>query len=360
MEVQAVVSIETLKPLLPIGAMSESRLAELVKVCYVERVSRTLDPFRVRPISRSTVYLLKGELALTTREGAATLIVGGTDEARHPIGRKVPFESARAITDIELVRFDDELVDIMMTWDQLDEVEKSGPAQSADGASADDLAQWRLMTGVFSLKNLQNGALSQLPREHLGALLRRFSRVTVRRGESLVREGSEADFYYVIEDGRAQVSRRVGGVEMNIAQLKGGDTFGEESMLGNGRRNATVTMLTDGSLLRLTKADFHKYLMQPLLVRVDAANAQRRVAKGGQWIDVRYPSEYQYDRLPGALNIPLGEVRNALKVLDPTREYVVYCQTGRRSSAAAFILMQRGIKAAVLEGGLGALMPERV
>lgn len=358
MLVHDVVNIQTLKPLLPIGAMSDTRLGELVKVCYVEHVSRTLDPFRVRPINRSTVYLLKGELALTTREGAALVIVGGTDEARHPIGRKAPFESARAITDLELIRFDDELVDIMMTWDQLDEAGKSG-GEPGRGDAVDDISEWRLMTGVFSLKNLQAGGLSQLPREHVGALLKRFARVNVRRGEQVVREGSEADFYYVIEDGRAQVSRRVGGVEMQIAQLKGGDTFGEESLLGDGRRNATVVMLSDGSLLRLTKADFHKYLMQPLLVRVDASSAMERVANGGQWIDVRYPSEYQYDRLPGALNIPLGEVRHALKVLDPKREYVVYCQTGRRSSAAAFLLAQRGIKAAVLEGGLSALVAER-
>ncbi len=354
-----VVSIETLRRLLPIGAMSDTRLAELVKVCYVERIRGTLDPFQLRPISRSTVYLLKGELALTSKEGTALVIVGGTDEARHPIGRKTPFASARAITDLELVRFDDELVDIMMTWDQLDEVGRTG-GDRVRGEAIDDISEWRLMTGVFSLKNLKAGGLSQLPREHVAALLKRFQRVAVRRGEQVVREGSDADFYYVIEDGRAQVSRRVGGVDMHIAQLKGGDTFGEESLLGDGRRNATVTMLADGSLLRLTKNDFHKYLMQPLLVRVNADAALERVANGAQWIDVRYPSEYQYDRLSGALNIPLGEVRHALKVLDPAREYVVYCQTGRRSSAAAFLLAQRGIKAAVLDGGLGVLATAKI
>jgi rhodanese-related sulfurtransferase len=80
--------------------------------------------------------------------------------------------------------------------------------------------------------------------------------------------------------------------------------------------------------------------------------ARSKVAAGGQWIDTRYPSEYQYDKLPGAINIPLSEVRNAVKVLDRNREYVLYCQSGRRSSAAAFLLAQRGFRAFVLEGGL--------
>ena len=80
--------------------------------------------------------------------------------------------------------------------------------------------------------------------------------------------------------------------------------------------------------------------------------ARGKIGAGGQWVDVRYPSEYQYEKLPGAINIPLSEVRNAVKVLDKGREYVLYCQTGRRSSAAAFLLAQRGFRAYVLDGGL--------
>ena len=82
------------------------------------------------------------------------------------------------------------------------------------------------------------------------------------------------------------------------------------------------------------------------------AEAEARVAAGATWIDVRYTSEYQHNRLPGALNVPLAEIRNAIGVLDRSREYVVYCQSGRRSSAAAFLLSQHGYTAAWLEGGL--------
>jgi rhodanese-related sulfurtransferase len=75
---------------------------------------------------------------------------------------------------------------------------------------------------------------------------------------------------------------------------------------------------------------------------------------------VRYPSEYRNDRLPGAVNVPLNEIRNAIGVLEREREYIVYCQSGRRSSAAAFLLSQRGYRACWLEGGLKAgALPER-
>ena len=39
-------------------------------------------------------------------------------------------------------------------------------------------------------------------------------------------------------------------------------------------------------------------------------------------------------------------------VLDRSKEYVAYCQSGRRSAAAAFLFAQRGFKVWVLEGGL--------
>ena len=79
-----------------------------------------------------------------------------------------------------------------------------------------------------------------------------------------------------------------------------------------------------------------------------------RAARGAVWLDVRYPSEDRFDRLPGAVNVPLNEVRNSFPVLEPSREYIVYCQSGRRSSAAAFLFAQRGFKVSLLAGGLWA------
>ena len=45
-------------------------------------------------------------------------------------------------------------------------------------------------------------------------------------------------------------------------------------------------------------------------------------------------------------------IRLKLKTLDPKITYVVCCDTGRRSSAGAFILNERGFQTVVLKGGL--------
>jgi rhodanese-related sulfurtransferase len=76
------------------------------------------------------------------------------------------------------------------------------------------------------------------------------------------------------------------------------------------------------------------------------------VARGGKWLDVRLPSEHQNLCIDDSLNIPLYFIRLKLSTLDRNTPYVVYCDTGRRSSAAAYILVERGFDAYVLKGGL--------
>jgi len=67
---------------------------------------------------------------------------------------------------------------------------------------------------------------------------------------------------------------------------------------------------------------------------------------------VRLPSEFEHCHFEHAINVPLYFVRLKLKTLDPSVPYVVCCDNGRRSSAAAYILSERGFDASVLTGGI--------
>ena len=344
-------SVEALKHLDPLSSLSDMRLQELAGLCFIESVSRSLDPFRLRSIAGQSVYLVRGELALAYRQGMPEVIVGGSAEARCPLGKRRVFISAKAVTGVQLIRIDDDLLDVMLTWDQLAAQEHVGAQQpSAERPSSG--ANWGVMSGLFGINNLRFGAFSQLPPAHIDGLLRRFERIEAKKGEVIIREGAEGDYYYLVESGRCQVERMVGGVNMTLAELKSGDTFGEEALVSEAKRNATVTMKTDGTLLRLSKQDFNALLREPLLRRINMEQARQKVLGGAEWIDVRYMSEYQYDKLPGAVNIPLSEIRNAFGALDINKEYVIYCQSGRRSSAAAFLLAQRGYNIYLLDGGL--------
>jgi CRP-like cAMP-binding protein len=325
---------EQLASLAPLAGLSRIRLAELADMAAVERAARGTDPLQGHERARS-VFLLQGELLIAFEGGGTSVVVGGTGEGCYAVNRhKQRVLRSKAITDVDLLALDDEMLDTLATWDE---------AVRGDA---------RFVSGAFSLSSLRHGALAELPPAHVEELLKRFERINVARGDAVIREGDEGDFYYVVAAGRFHVERVVGGAKVVLAELKSGDAFGEEALVSEAKRNASVTALTDGELLRVGRKDFNHLLREPLLRRLDFSQAAQKVRAGAIWLDVRYPSEYQYDKLPGAINVPLAEVRNMFAVLDRSREYVAYCQSGRRSAAAAFLLAQRGFRVWLLEGGL--------
>ncbi|KAF1081502.1 MAG: CoA-disulfide reductase / Disulfide bond regulator [Candidatus Rifleibacterium amylolyticum] len=68
-------------------------------------------------------------------------------------------------------------------------------------------------------------------------------------------------------------------------------------------------------------------------------------------LDVRTLEEVQAGMIPGAVHIPLHELRQKISELSPDREYMVYCQAGLRGYLAYRILKQRGFRASNLDGG---------
>lgn len=343
------VSVDLLARLQPLMSLGSEGLRELLPLCRTNVFPRASDPFDgTNDWTGHVVYLVRGQLLVSVADGASRVLVGGHDLADAPVARggKTPLKS-KAITDVELLSLEEDSLDIVVTWNQL-----ATPSESSPGSA--DQTDWRMMSGMFALDNLTVGAFASLPPANIQTLLDKFKRVSAKRGQTIIKQGDPGDYYYLLESGRCKVSRLVAGSPVQLAELKEGNAFGEEALVADTVRNATVTMTTDGMLLRLSKQDFNQLLLAPLLLKVNGEEAARRVAAGAKWIDVRFPAEYQSDGYPGAINIPLNDIRQASAALDPTVEYIVYCQTGRRSSAAAFLLSQRGFHAALLDGGMRA------
>ena len=81
----------------------------------------------------------------------------------------------------------------------------------------------------------------------------------------LIREGDAAEYFYVIKDGAASVSKQLDGTESVVAYLVRGDCFGEDALLSNSTRNATVKMMQDSRLMRLSKRAFEEVLKPPVV-----------------------------------------------------------------------------------------------
>ncbi|MDF7800973.1 FAD-dependent oxidoreductase [Pontiellaceae bacterium B1224] len=73
-------------------------------------------------------------------------------------------------------------------------------------------------------------------------------------------------------------------------------------------------------------------------------------------LDVRDPEEVESGTIPGAKNIPLGQLREKLADLSKDREYLIFCQVGLRGYLACRILNQNGFKCRNLTGGYKTYM----
>ncbi len=77
-----------------------------------------------------------------------------------------------------------------------------------------------------------------------------------------------------------------------------------------------------------------------------------------QWLDVRDPDEWSSGCLANAIRIPLGELRERLAELDPSRPVVTVCGVGQRSYFATRVLCQHGFsQVATLSGGMTLQRP---
>ncbi len=355
----AIADSSLLEHLEPIARLSAGRRKELAALCFIERVNQDIDPMRMNMAKAAqSMYLVKGDLGLRYDDGRKVRLRGGTQVTKHPVNADAKIKDTIALTDIEILRIDMDLLDIMMTWDQLSNIDSPAKiAQPIVNAKATrSVGDWMNETGVFSAFNLQNGIFSRLPAANVEQMFKRMTSMTVTAGQAIIQQGGAGDYYYLIQSGCAQVTRIVNASQpaLILAELNDGSAFGEEALVSDNKRNATVTMKTDGELLRLNKKDFIELLKEPLINQVSRAEAEAKVANGAVWADVRLPSEFSFDHIQGAINIPLNQIRKLASELDKNRAYVLHCQTGRRSLAAAFILAQHGFEVVVLNGGTRA------
>ncbi|HET7923003.1 MAG TPA: cyclic nucleotide-binding domain-containing protein [Gammaproteobacteria bacterium] len=338
---------ELVKNFSPLSGLKPENQADIASKTQLQELGAGRYLFKQGDNDKRTVYVVKGEVELRSGDKVVKVINAGSDEARHPLAPQMPRHlSARARTDIEFFGVDSDLLDIMLTWDQTGAFEV-GELQAQEETPADD---W--MTTI-----LQTKAFHRIPPANIQAMFMRMEHITRKPGDVIIKQGDDGDFFYIIAAGRCVVTRETptNKAGIKLAELGVGDSFGEEALISDAKRNATITMLTDGSLVRLAKADFKTLLNEPLQKWVSHEEAKKLVAEGGQWLDVRLPSEFENQHQDGAVNIPLYFIRLKLDTLDPKRKYVVCCDTGRRSSAGAYILSERGFDAYVLKGGLSAI-----
>ena len=337
---------EILRDLIPLNSLSTDKFLDIAKNLVIEDVSTGSYLFGIGDTDNRSIYLLDGEVSFVDARGRITsTVTAGTEPGRYPLANQQPrLISARVSRKAVIAYIDSTLLDVLLTFDQSSGSRPAGDIRVEDG--------W--LTRMF-----QSDAFVKIPPGDIQQILRKMETVKVATGDVVVRQGDAGDYFYIVREGRCSVTRAASsaGWDVPLAELGRGDCFGEEALVSEVRRNATVTMISDGVLMRLAKQDFLELLKKPLVHYVNYQTAVQIVATQGMWLDVRLPDEYACHALEDSINIPLLNLRDKADTLQPGKQYVICCNTGRRSASAAFILSQRGFEVYVLEGGLARGVP---
>lgn len=337
--------IRQLRGFVPFNSLSGEALAQAAELAQVTSVAAGETLFQRGDSDLHRYYLLQGRMALDAGDSMPPLLIqAGSEAGRHPLARQKPRRyTAIAQSPCHIAAFDEVELDELVAQDQAN-------AYGEDEANSVD-PYW-----MFDL--LRNPAFALVPPANLQALFKQFRPKSVKAGEVIVKQGdAKCEFYYLIREGQAQVARKNDiGVEVVLARLGPGHSFGEEALIAHAARNATVTMLSDGLIMLLSSEDFDTLLKQPLVRLIPPEEAVALLRAGSaDLIDVRLPDEFRQDGIRGSVNLPLCTLRLRAGALDQRRTHIMVCETERRSSIAAFILSQRGLDTRVLQGGLNVL-----
>jgi CRP-like cAMP-binding protein len=347
--------LDRLRALVPLDSLGPEALQQLAEGAQLERYPAGTLVFHEGDTDNDFVYLHSGEIKLLSSEGPERIIRARDEQSRYPLANLKPRHYTGVVQSREasFLRVDGSALEHILTWGQISE---ELPPKVEEG-EIDEFQVSLTQDMNWTMALLKTKAFLRLPSVNIEQLFERFQPVVVRAGEVVIRYGDPGDYFYIIQEGRCAVTRPGPSGEIKLAEFTRLDSFGEDALISNHPRNATITMLTDGVLARLSKRDFDLLLKGPLVKWVSLAEAGAMVRKEGAIkIDVRTEKEFAHHAIPGSINIPLYLVRLKAPKLKPNLKYILYCDTGVRSEAAAFILAKLGLDAYVLKGGMTSAM----
>jgi CRP-like cAMP-binding protein len=295
---------------IPVKSLTEDHLQTLLRDTQVEYLYQGQTLFTAGDNDGQHIYLLHGELTLTDAQGNERVLNAQDEKNCVPVAQSQPRQhTVVALSDCSIIRFNSVALDNMLCWDQ-----------AASYISLDITAQRDLDEDADWMLTLLNSNLFyKIPPMNIRAVLNHFQPLVVDAGDVIVRQGQLGDCLYVIKEGEADVYRADSPTDASqwVATLSPGKCFGEDALVNETERNATVKMRTSGVLMRLDKKSFYQLLKKSPVNIVSLARAEELVAQeGARWLDVRTLDEYELGHIPKALHMALDLLKLKQRKLD--------------------------------------------
>jgi len=331
-----------IRQMIPLSTLPSNQFANLCAQIEIEYAEPGEFLFKRGDSDSHLFYLVEGSVNLQTESFTVETISAGSESARFAIAHQIPRKiDAIANSRIQFLRVNA----AMIQAEQEIFYEDNESTMMVDEPEDDD--DW--MTTL-----LRSPIFRILPPANLQRILISLEEISFEPGETIIQQGDQGDFYYIIKRGKALISRKPSpnAKEIKLAQLGDLDSFGEDSLISGEPRNVSVTAMTPITLLRLSKDQFINLIKKPILKYVEFDELDERVRNGTTLIDVRGPDEYKEHHLPRSINVPFFSLRMQMKALNRHHPVVVVCKDGKTSESAAFILQRFKFDAFVLKKGM--------
>jgi CRP-like cAMP-binding protein len=268
---------ELIRNLIPFYKMSEGDLSAVLEQATVEAMAKGKMIFKRAEQDAKIYWLLTGSVDLLDEKFDAKNRKAGEDVTRNAIDNNTPHRLTAVTTQDSKVLICD----------------RSSMAVHMGGGSSASATDEEEEEGIDWMSTLLSSPLFEfIPPGNIQALFSKFEEMKYSKDDVVITQGEKGDYFYVIQAGRAKVERSAGDKTVVLAELRPGDNFGQDALVSDTPRNATVTMTSNGTLMQLSEPDFQSLLMSPVIETVEMEEVQEMIQQGDPKtyiIDVRTP-----------------------------------------------------------------------
>jgi CRP-like cAMP-binding protein len=258
------------------------------------------------------LFLLRGRVRAISPDAD---VRGGSSAARQPL---YPGHGGlQTRSEVEMVRIGSSELEFLLN--------AAGQQVRCEEEIAD---QWQL-------RFLRSHMMAALPMSCWQGLLRVLEPLEYEAGADVILEGDcvDTDHCFILASGHGLVHRLQHRRRKVLRRLGPGDFFGEDALVTNRPRNASITLTEAGRVMRLTRSDFQRFLQQALL----AEKLDPDSGPGAQG--------YSDQRMRRLRISETDRLRERLQCLDPCCGYRIEGSDEEAVDLAVFLLRQRGIAA---------------
>jgi CRP-like cAMP-binding protein len=326
-------TLSIIKALTPFDTMTEHQFNALMAEGNVSQKARGTLIFKRSTSDDYLYWLIEGSINLLDANFNTSVCRAGDTLASRAIDDSSPHQVSAVCEEDSLILTVNktDLANILENREESDSIDETKDWMSA-----------LLSTPLFEF----------IPPKNIQALFKAFESVHLQKGEIIIRQNDPGDYFYAIRSGRVKVELEKEGASILIANLGIGDTFGQDALVSDDLRNATVTTLSACTLMRLAEPEFEKLLLEPVIEYVtetDLEDMSKLADAKPVIIDLRSLENTNQSKYPGSINIPLLLLRKNLKQLSIDNIFIMVGERKPKiAELGAYLMNERGFTAYVL------------